>query len=197
VSKGYAFFKVVQGYLDEAAKVIGLAPHVHTILSQPKSEIIINFPVRMDDGEYRLFKGYRVQHSNILGPYKGGVRFHEDTSLDELKALAALMTWKCSLMDLPFGGAKGGIKFNPREVSSLELERVTRRFVHALGENIGPDYDIPAPDMGTNEQVMAWAMDTYIDRRRVLPQSVCHARQGVRQRARRGSRQHQQPGGAL
>jgi glutamate dehydrogenase (NAD(P)+) len=117
----------------------------------------------MDDGEYRLFKGYRIQHSNILGPYKGGLRFHEVTSLDELKALAAIMTWKCSLLGLPFGGAKGGIKFNPREVSKGELERITRRFFHALGSNIGPDYDIPAPDMGTNEQVMAWAMDTYMN----------------------------------
>lgn len=137
--------------------------HVHTILRQPKTEIIVNFPVKMDDGRYRLFKGYRIQHSNILGPYKGGMRFHEVTSLDEVKALAALMTWKCSLMELPFGGAKGGIKFNPREVSKGELERITRRFFHALGGNIGPDYDIPAPDVGTNEQIMAWAMDTYMN----------------------------------
>jgi glutamate dehydrogenase/leucine dehydrogenase len=163
VNDGNDFFDVVQGHLDRAAKLVRVPGHVHTILRQPKTEIIVNFPVKMDDGEYRLFKGYRIQHSNILGPYKGGLRYHESTSLDELKALAALMTWKCSLMGLPFGGAKGGIKFNPRDVSKGELERITRRFFHSLGSNIGPDYDIPAPDMGTNEQVMAWAMDTYMN----------------------------------
>jgi glutamate dehydrogenase (NAD(P)+) len=132
-------------------------------LSEPKNEIIIHFPVRMDTGEYRLFKGYRIQHNNILGPYKGGIRYHEAASLDDFKALAAMMTWKCALMNLPFGGAKGGIKFNPRVVSMDELQRITRRFVHALGANIGPDYDIPAPDMGTNGQTMAWAMDTFMN----------------------------------
>jgi glutamate dehydrogenase/leucine dehydrogenase len=163
VSRGKAFFKVVQKHLHEAAELLQTPEHVRTILLQPKNELIVNFPVRMDDGRYRLFKGYRVQHSNILGPYKGGLRFHQDTSLDELKALAALMTWKCSLLELPFGGAKGGIKFDPHTVSQPELERITRRFVHALGSNIGPDYDIPAPDMGTGPQVMAWAMDTYMN----------------------------------
>ena len=163
MSDGNDFFDVVQGHVDRASQLVRVPEHVHTILKQPKTEIIVNFPVKMDDGVYRLFKGYRIQHSNILGPYKGGMRFHEVTSLDEVKALAALMTWKCSLMGLPFGGAKGGIKFNPREVSKGELERITRRFFHALGGNIGPDYDIPAPDVGTNEQVMAWAMDTYMN----------------------------------
>jgi glutamate dehydrogenase (NAD(P)+) len=163
MDQGHAFFRVVQRYLDEAAAIVKLPEHVHTILRQPKNELIVNFPVKMDDGRFHLFKGYRIQHSNILGPYKGGVRFHEAASLDELKALAALMTWKCSLMDLPFGGAKGGVKFSPRDVSRSELERITRRFFHALGSNIGPDYDIPAPDMGTNEQIMAWAMDTYMN----------------------------------
>jgi glutamate dehydrogenase (NAD(P)+) len=163
VSEGKSFFEVVQQHLDRAAALVRAPEHVHTILRQPKTEIIVNFPVRMDDGRFRLFKGYRIQHSNILGPYKGGLRFHEVTSLDEVKALAALMTWKCSLMGLPFGGAKGGIKFNPREVSKTELERITRRFFHALGNNVGPDYDIPAPDVGTNEQTMAWAMDTYMN----------------------------------
>jgi glutamate dehydrogenase/leucine dehydrogenase len=163
VNRGKAFFKVVQKHLDAAADLIQAPEHVRTILLQPKNEVIVNFPVRMDDGRYRLFKGYRVQHSDLLGPYKGGLRFHEETSLDELKALAALMTWKCSLMGLPFGGAKGGIKFDPHSVSTGELERVTRRFVHALGSNISPDHDIPAPDMGTGPQVMAWAMDTYMN----------------------------------
>jgi glutamate dehydrogenase (NAD(P)+) len=136
---------------------------VRTILSQPKNEIVVHFPVRMDDGQYRLFRGYRVQHSNILGPYKGGLRFHESASREDFRALAAMMTFKCSLMNLPFGGAKGGIKFSPHDVSHDELSRITRRFVHALGANIGPDYDIPAPDVGTNAQIMAWAMDTYMN----------------------------------
>ena len=157
----YDFFKVVQGYLDQAAKVINLAPHVATILSQPKNEIIVNFPVKMDNGEVRLFKGYRVQHNNLLGPFKGGIRYAAMVTLDEVKALATMMTWKGSLMGLPYGGGKGGIKFDPRSVSSGELQRITRRFTHALGENIGPEYDIPAPDMGTNSQTMAWMMDTY------------------------------------
>jgi glutamate dehydrogenase (NAD(P)+) len=110
-----------------------------------------------------VFKGYRVQHNNIMGPYKGGMRYHEDVTLDELKALATQMTWKCALLGLPFGGGKGGIKFNPREHSRDELRRITRRFTHALGNNIGPSHDIPAPDMGTNAQTMVWMMDTYIN----------------------------------
>ncbi|NUQ72421.1 MAG: Glu/Leu/Phe/Val dehydrogenase [Polyangiaceae bacterium] len=159
----YEFFKVIQGYLNEAAHLVEISPYVSTILSQPKNEIIVNFPVRMDDGSYRLFKGYRIQHNNLLGPYKGGIRYHESVSLDDLKALAAMMTWKCALMGLPFGGGKGGIKFDPNGVSSAELQRITRRFIHALGNNIGPETDIPAPDMGTNAKTMAWAMDTYMN----------------------------------
>jgi glutamate dehydrogenase (NAD(P)+) len=159
--KEYDFYKVVQDYLERAGKVAKIEPYVLTILSQPKNELIINFPVRMDSGEVRLFKGYRVQHNNILGPFKGGIRFHPMVSLDDVKALAAMMTWKSALMRLPFGGGKGGIKFDPHSVSRAELQRVTRRFTHALGENIGPEYDIPAPDVGTNSQTMAWMMDTY------------------------------------
>jgi glutamate dehydrogenase (NAD(P)+) len=159
----YEFFRVIQGYLDQAAKLVELPPHVRAILAQPKNEIIVNFPVLMDNGEYRVFKGYRIQHSNILGPYKGGMRYHESAGLDDFKALAAMMTWKCALMGLPYGGAKGGIKFNPRDVSRKELSRITRRFFHSLGNNIGPDYDIPAPDVGTNAQTMAWALDTYMN----------------------------------
>jgi glutamate dehydrogenase (NAD(P)+) len=114
-------------------------PELHpTILSQPKNELIVNFPVKMDDGSIRLFKGYRIQHNNLLGPYKGGMRYHENVTLDDVKALAAMMTWKCALMNLPLGGGKGGIKFNPNEVSRDELQRITRRFFHALGSNIGP-----------------------------------------------------------
>ena len=160
-AKEYDFFKVVQGYLDQAADVAGVEDYVRTILSQPKNEIIINFPVKMDDGSVRLFKGYRVQHNNLLGPFKGGIRYHASVTLDDVKALASMMTWKSALMRLPYGGGKGGIKFDPNSVSKGELQRITRRFTHALGENIGPECDIPAPDMGTNGQTMAWMMDTY------------------------------------
>jgi len=156
-------YLVAIAQLDRAAKISGLPPVVRDILSQPKNELIINFPVRMDSGEYRMFKGYRVQHSNILGPYKGGIRYHELVSLDEVKALASWMTYKCALHDIPFGGGKGGIKFMPRQHSMSEIERITRRFTHALGANIGPEYDIPAPDVGTNGQIMVWMMDTYMN----------------------------------
>jgi glutamate dehydrogenase (NAD(P)+) len=157
------FFKTIQGYIEEAGRTVALPEHVASILAQPKNEIIVHFPVRMDDGTTRLFKGYRIQHNNLLGPYKGGLRYHESVSLDDLKALAAMMTWKCALMGIPFGGAKGGVKMNPRELSEDELRRVTRRFTHALGANIGPDYDIPAPDVGTNARTMVWLMDTYMN----------------------------------
>ncbi len=162
-SERYEFFKVIQEYLARAARVADLDASVEVMLSQPKNELIVHFPVRMDSGEVRLFKGYRIQHSNILGPFKGGIRYHENVTLDDVKALAAMMTWKCALMRLPYGGAKGGIKFNPREHSQGELQRITRRFTHSLGSNIGPDYDIPAPDVGTNAQMMAWIMDTYMN----------------------------------
>jgi glutamate dehydrogenase (NAD(P)+) len=156
-------YDVALAQLDKAARVAGISPAVRDILSQPKNELIVNFPVRMDNGEYKMFKGYRVQHSNILGPYKGGIRYHEQVSLDEVKALASWMTYKCALHDIPFGGGKGGIKFMPRQHSQAELERITRRFTHALGANIGPEYDIPAPDVGTNGQIMVWMMDTYMN----------------------------------
>jgi glutamate dehydrogenase (NAD(P)+) len=156
-------YHIVQQQLDKAAKAINLSREVGIILSQPKNELIVNFPVRMDDGSYRLFKGYRVQHNNILGPFKGGIRYHEEVTLDELKGLAAAMTWKSALHDIPYGGGKGGIKFNPRLHSRNELERITRRYTHALGQNIGPEFDIPAPDVGTNAQTMVWIMDTYMN----------------------------------
>ncbi len=156
-------YKIAQDQLEGAAKICGLPVAIASILSQPKNELIVNFPVRMDNGEYKLFKGYRVQHNNILGPYKGGIRYHEMVSLDEIKALASWMTYKCALHDIPFGGGKGGIKFSPRDHSQSELERITRRFTHALGANIGPEYDIPAPDVGTNGQIMVWMMDTYMN----------------------------------
>lgn len=157
------FFHIIQRHVADASQVAELPVHVGTILDEPKNELIVHFPVRMENGEHVLFKGYRVQHNNLMGPYKGGIRYHRNVSLDDLKALAAMMTWKCALMDVPFGGAKGGIKFNPYEHTSSELQRITRRFTHALGSNIGPDYDIPAPDVGTNAQVMVWMMDTYMN----------------------------------
>ena len=146
-----------------AAEILDLPHRVQIILAQPKNEIMVHFPVRMDDGTHQLFKGYRVQHNNALGPYKGGVRYHHDVHLDDVKSLAVLMTMKCSLVGIPFGGAKGGIKVDPYALSTDELMRVTRRFVSALAPQIGPEYDIPAPDVGTNAQVMAWFADTYMN----------------------------------
>ena len=144
-----------------AAQLVGLRHHQQIILAQPKNEIMVHFPVLMDDGHHKLFKGYRVQHNNALGPYKGGIRYHPHVQLDHVKALAVLMTMKCSLVRLPYGGGKGGVKCNPRELSRDELMRVTRRFCSAISNQIGPNYDIPAPDVGTNAQVMAWFADTY------------------------------------
>jgi len=163
VSDNRLFYSVHSLQLLEAFDIADIHPVVQLILSQPKNEIMTNFPVRMDDGTFKLFKGYRIQHNNIMGPFKGGIRYHQDVSLDEVKALAALMTFKCALLEVPFGGAKGGVRLNPRDFSQGELERITRRFTHDLGNNIGPEYDIPAPDMGTSPQIMVWMMDTYIN----------------------------------
>jgi glutamate dehydrogenase (NAD(P)+) len=172
----YEFFKVVQNYLEQAAKVVDLPAHVEQILSQPKNEIIVHFPVRMDDNTVKLFTGYRIQHNNILGPYKGGIRYHQSVNLDDVKALDSMMTWKCSLMDIPFGGGKGGVQVDPRAHSKDELMRITRRFTHALGGNIGPEYDIPAPDVGTTAQMMVWMMDTFMNR---MGDSEKNAQRGV------------------
>jgi glutamate dehydrogenase (NAD(P)+) len=156
------YYQVITTAL-EAADRIGLPHRLKLILAQPRNEIMVQFPVRMDNGQYRLFKGYRVQHNNVVGPYKGGIRYHPDVQLDHVKALAALMTMKSALARIPFGGAKGAVKVDPRELSPDELMRMTRRFTHALGANIGPVYDIPAPDVGTNAQIMAWMADTYVN----------------------------------
>lgn len=155
-------FEMAMIQFERAADRINLHPMVRAILSEPQNEIIVNFPVRMDNGEYRTFKGYRIQHNNANGPYKGGIRYHESVNLAEVKALAAWMTWKSALMGIPLGGAKGGVTINPWDFSEDELCRVTRRFTHALGNNIGPEYDIPAPDMGTGAREMVWIMDTYM-----------------------------------
>ncbi len=144
-----------------AADLIDLEPRYREILSYPKNEIIVNFPVTLDDGSLKVFTGYRIQHNNILGPFKGGLRFHPDVDLDEVRALAAWMTFKTALVGIPFGGAKGGLTIDPAHYSEDEMRRVVRRFTHALGSNIGPDHDIPAPDMGTSSQTMDWLMDTY------------------------------------
>jgi glutamate dehydrogenase (NAD(P)+) len=157
------FYEVTQERLAHAAQVMRLQDEIRAILSEPKNVLQVNFPVRLDNGTLRIFQGYRIQHNNILGPYKGGIRYHPEVSLDEVKALAALMTWKCSLAGLPYGGAKGGVQIDPAKHSPGELQRVTRRFTHALGTTIGVDYDIPAPDMGTNAQTMNWIMDTYMN----------------------------------
>jgi glutamate dehydrogenase (NAD(P)+) len=156
------YFQVIQQVLS-AAERLDLPRHLQLIMAQPKAEIMVHFPVRMDDGGYKLFKGYRVQHNNILGPYKGGMRFHPGVGLDHIKALSALMTMKCSLSGLPLGGAKGGVQVDPRQLSEGERMRLTRRFTSALGSNISPDHDIPAPDVGTNAQIMAWMADTYMN----------------------------------
>ena len=156
------YFQTIQTILD-AANQIDVSERLKFILSQPKNELMVHFPVRMDDGSYQLLKGYRVQHNNVLGPYKGGLRYDASVSLDHIKALAAIMTIKCALVQIPFGGAKGGLHIDPKLYSQDELMRITRRFTSALGSNISPDYDMPAPDVGTNAQTMAWIADTYVN----------------------------------
>lgn len=150
------------GTMLEAAETIGLQHRVRIILAQPKNEIMVHFPVLMDDGHHKLFKGYRIQHNNALGPYKGGFRYHENVHLDDVKSLAMLMTMKCALVRIPFGGGKGGVKLTPRELSQGELQRVTRRYCSAIADQIGPEVDIPAPDVGTSAEIMAWFADTYM-----------------------------------
>jgi len=147
---------------DKAADLMKLDPDVRQILARTQNEIIVNFPVKMDDGRIEMFCGYRVQHNNALGPFKGGLRYHPAVDIDEVRALATWMSWKGALTNIPFGGAKGGLQFDPLECTCAEMERITRRFTFALGNNIGPEYDIPAPDVNTNAQIMAWMVDTYV-----------------------------------
>jgi len=147
--------------LDRVAKRLALDPDVHECLRYPRRALVVSIPVRRDDGHTEVFQGYRVHHSTVLGPTKGGVRYAPDVTLGEVTALAMLMSWKCALMGLPYGGAKGGVQCNPHELSPRELEHLTRRYTAEIMPLIGPDLDIPAPDLGTNEQVMAWMMDTY------------------------------------
>ena len=147
--------------LDEVAELMGLAPGVHQILRSPKRSLVVSVPFRMDDGSTRVYQGYRVHHNVTRGPAKGGIRYHPDVDLAEVKALAMWMTWKCAIAGIPFGGAKGGVAVDPRGLSRSELERMTRRYASEILPLIGPEKDIPAPDMNTDEEIMAWIMDTY------------------------------------
>ncbi|TME16141.1 MAG: Glu/Leu/Phe/Val dehydrogenase [Chloroflexi bacterium] len=149
-----------QHQFDEAADMLKLDPGLRVILREVQREFTCHFPVQMDDGSVRCYTGYRVQHNINRGPAKGGLRFHPDVSLDEVKALAMWMTWKCAVVNIPYGGAKGGVIVDPRKLSPSELEHLTRRFATEISILVGPDRDIPAPDVGTNAQVMAWFMDT-------------------------------------
>jgi glutamate dehydrogenase (NAD(P)+) len=146
---------------DDAADRLGLSQAMRAILRKPKRELIVNFPVRMDNGDVEMFTGYRVQHNINRGPAKGGIRFSPEVSLDEVRALAMWMTWKCAVVGIPFGGAKGGVICDPHKLSRAELERLARRYATEISILIGPNSDIPAPDMNTNPQIMAWMMDTF------------------------------------
>jgi glutamate dehydrogenase (NAD(P)+) len=147
--------------LDQAAALMGLDENIHVVLRHPKRALEVAVPVRMDDGKVKVFTGFRVHHNTSRGPSKGGIRYHPSVNLDEVKALAMWMTWKCAVVGIPYGGAKGGVIVNPKEISLRELEGLTRRYASEILPLIGPERDIPAPDVGTDEQVMAWIMDTY------------------------------------
>jgi glutamate dehydrogenase (NAD(P)+) len=157
---GTIFNAMLQEF-DGAARLLNLEPGIWKILTNPKRQITVSCPVQMDDGEIEVFTGYRVQYNITLGPAKGGIRYHPDVSLDEVTALAAWMTWKCAVAHIPFGGGKGGIICDPTRLSRRELEALTRRYVAEIVDAIGPEKDVPAPDVNTNDQIMAWVMDTY------------------------------------
>nr|WP_290669441.1 Glu/Leu/Phe/Val dehydrogenase [Ardenticatena sp.] len=152
---------VAQEQFDKALHHLDVPASIAEFLRYPKRELTVNFPVRMDDGSVRIITGYRVHHNTVRGPTKGGIRYHQDVTLDEVRALAMWMTWKCAVVNIPYGGAKGGIVVDPYQLSQRELENLTRRYTTEITMLIGPDSDIPAPDVGTNAQVMAWLMDTY------------------------------------
>lgn len=154
-------FESAMKQFDDAARLLHLDRGLLEVVKRPRRSILLEIPVTMDDGTLRIFKAYRVQHSIIRGPGKGGIRYHPDTTLDEVQALAAWMTFKCAVVGIPFGGAKGGVQCDPSKMSKGELERLTRRYTAELIDVIGPDRDIPAPDVNTDQQVMAWVMDTY------------------------------------
>ena len=152
---------VAQRQFDLAAERLDLSPGLRKVLREPKRELTVHFPVKMDDGSVEVFTGYRVQHNLSRGPAKGGIRYHQDVTLDEVKALAMWMTWKCAVVGIPFGGGKGGVIVDPKKLSLREVEGLTRRFATEISILIGPEKDIPAPDVNTNSQTMAWIMDTY------------------------------------
>src|SRR3989337_1550820 len=153
-------FAIAKTQIDRVGKRLKLDPALSELFKTPKRELTVNFPVKMDDGSLRVFTGYRVQFNDALGPFKGGIRYHWNVSLDEVRALACWMTWKCSVMGLPYGGAKGGVIVDPKKLSKGELERLTRRYASSISMIIGPEKDIPAPDVYTDGQTMAWIMDT-------------------------------------
>src|SRR6187549_553274 len=154
-------FEAMMSRFRTASQILGLEEEVYNVLKSPARQVIVSLPVTMDNGSIRVFEGYRVIHSTILGPSKGGIRFDPHVNLDEVKALAAWMTWKCAVVDIPYGGAKGGVTCNPREMSAGEIERLMRAYTQAMADVFGPDKDIPAPDMGTGPREMAWLMDQY------------------------------------
>jgi glutamate dehydrogenase len=154
-------FEIVQQQICEAGRCLLLKPGIEEILKEPKRVLIVTFPVKMDDGTTKVFKGIRSQHNDAIGPCKGGIRFHPDVTVDEVKALSMWMTFKCGVVGLPYGGGKGGVICNPKEMSQGELERVSRAFIEAIAAIVGPDKDIPAPDVYTNAKTMAWMMDTF------------------------------------
>src|SRR5687767_13654042 len=156
-----AIFGAMLQEFDLAARILKLEPGIWKILTRPKRQIIVSCPVQMDNGEIEVFTGYRVQYNITLGPAKGGIRYHPDVSLDEVTALAAWMTWKCAVAHIPFGGGKGGVVCDPTRMSKREIEALTRRYVAEIIDAIGPEKDVPAPDVNTNDQIMAWVMDTY------------------------------------
>ena len=154
-------YKVALTQLNETAKMLGLEDGMHQILANPKRVLLVSLPVKMDDGKIKVFAGFRSQHNDARGPYKGGIRYHPQVTIDEVKALSMWMTWKCAIADIPYGGGKGGIICNPKQMSAGELERMTRRYAYAIADIIGPHTDIPAPDVYTGGKEMAWIMDTY------------------------------------
>ncbi|TSC75990.1 MAG: glutamate dehydrogenase (NAD(P)+) [Parcubacteria group bacterium Gr01-1014_33] len=156
-----SFFENTQKLIDEAAKLAEVPGDILMRLQTPNNVLLFEIPVRMDDGSEKKFQGWRVQHNNALGPYKGGIRFHPDSTLDEVKALASLMTWKTSLMNLPYGGAKGAVAVDPKKLSARELEELSRGYVRAIWKEIGAEKDIPAPDVGTHAQILDWMADEY------------------------------------
>jgi glutamate dehydrogenase (NAD(P)+) len=161
MSRTINVFNLIKKQLSKAINKCNISDVTKKCISQPNNEIMVNFPVRLENGNIKMFKGYRVQHNNILGPYKGGLRFHQDLYLDECKALATWMTFKCSLQNLPFGGGKGGLKINPRDYSQRDIESISRAFSASLSNYIGDHKDIPAPDVGSNNTIMNWMNDTY------------------------------------